>query len=225
MTKSRLHQILFVSLFAVSVLLSFSARSETIAYVTDELTVPLRSGTSTSHRIIKFLPSGTKLNVLEVDEESGFTQVSTEDGKEGWVQSAHLMNNRSAREQLPTLAAKTNELRSLLKELKQEKAQLEKKIKKIEDDNQTLADRIQELREVAAEPAAIADKNRRLTEQLQKVDAMNEQLIADNERMSNMDIKLWFMVGGGVALLSLILGLVIPSFNWGRKKDSWGGGF
>ena len=225
MTKSRLHQILFVSLFAVSVLLSFSARSETTAYVTDELTVPLRSGTSTSHRIIKFLPSGTKLNVLEVDEESGFTQVSTEDGKEGWVKSTHLMNNRSAREQLPTLAAKTNELRSLLKELKQEKAQLEKKIKKIEDDNQTLADRIQELREVAAEPAAIADKNRRLTEQLQKVDAMNEQLIADNERMSNMDIKLWFMVGGGVALLSLILGLVIPSFNWGRKKDSWGGGF
>jgi hypothetical protein len=43
--------------------------------------------------------------------------------------------------------------------------------------------------------------------------------------MSNMDIKLWFMVGGGVALISLILGLVIPSFNWGRKKDSWGGGF
>lgn len=229
MYKSRLHKKLFsslvASLAALFLLLSFSVCAETTVYVSDELTIPLRSGTSNSHRIIKFLPSGAKLNVIETNEDSSYTKVSVEGGKEGWVETAHIMKTRSAREQLPKLTAKTKELRSIVKELKGKNSQLEQKIKKIEEDNQTLADRIQELREVAAEPAAIADKNRRLTEQLEKVDAKNLVLEEDNARLSNVDIKLWFVVGGGVALLSVILGLVIPGFNWGRKKDSWGGGF
>jgi SH3 domain protein len=225
MTKSYLHQMLFVSLSALILLLSFSTWAATTVYVSDELTIPLRSGTSNSHRIIKFLPSGAKLNVIETNEDNSYTKVSAEGGKEGWVETTHIMKARSAREQLPGLQAKTKELRSIVKELKEKKSQLEQRIKKIDEDNQALADRIQELREVAAEPAAIADKNRRLTEQLEKVDAKNAVLEEDNERLSNVDIKLWFVVGGGVALLSVILGLIIPGFNWGRKKDSWGGSF
>jgi SH3 domain protein len=225
MYKFCLHRILLSSLAAVIMLLSFSAWTETTAYVSDELTIPLRSGASNSHRIIKFLPSGTRLNIIEVIEDGSYAKVSTGEGKEGWVEISHTMKARGAREQLPKLTAKTTELRGIVKGLKEKKSQLEQRIKKIEEDNQTLAERIQELREVAAEPAAIADKNRRLTEQLEKVDATNEKLAVDNERMSNMDIKLWFAVGGGVALVSLILGLVIPGFNWGRKKDSWGGSF
>lgn len=221
MYKSCLYQILFT---VVLVLLSFSARAETV-YVSDELTTALRSGGTSSHRIIKFLPSGTRLTVIEADEDAAFTKVSTKEGKEGWVEAKHLMNNRSARDQLPGLQTKTKELRGIVKELKEKKFLLEQKINKIEADNLALTGRIKELRAVAADPIATADKNRRLTNQLEKADAKNLKLTEDNDRLSNMDIKLWFIIGGGVALLSVILGLVIPSFNWGRKKDSWGGGF
>lgn len=204
---------------------SFSAWSETTAYVSDELNIALRSGDTTSHRIIKFIQSGTRLSVTGTNDDGSFSSVVTDDGKEGWVKTEYLMNERSARERLPALISKSNELKETVKELKKDKAELEKTVKKMEVDNATLAARIQELREVAAEPAAIADKNRRLTEQLEKVDILNAKLMADNERMANMDIKLWFIVGGGVALVSLVLGLIIPGFSWGRKKNSWGGGF
>ena len=41
---------------------------------------------STAHRILnRGLPSGTPLEVLSIDEASGFAQVRTENGTEGWI--------------------------------------------------------------------------------------------------------------------------------------------
>ena len=52
-----------------------------VNYISDVLTVPLRSGPSTAHRILhRGLPSGTQLTILAVDEEAGFTQVRTASG-------------------------------------------------------------------------------------------------------------------------------------------------
>ena len=51
--------------------------------------------------------SGTQLQVIETDEESGYTQVRTNAGTEGWVLSRYLMSEASAREQLANL---TNQL-------------------------------------------------------------------------------------------------------------------
>ena len=47
--------------------------------------------------------SGTRLEVIERDADSGYTHVRTQGGTEGWVLTRYLMNEASAREQLENL--------------------------------------------------------------------------------------------------------------------------
>ena len=56
-----------------------------VLYVSDELKVPMRSGASNGHRIVKFLVSGAALTVIEVSEDGNFTHVEASGGKTGWV--------------------------------------------------------------------------------------------------------------------------------------------
>ena len=72
----------------------------TTAYVTDQMEVTLRNGTSTGHRILRMLPSGVPLEVLETDSDSGYTRVRSPSGQEGWVLSRYLQNEPVARDQL-----------------------------------------------------------------------------------------------------------------------------
>ncbi len=87
--KESINRIQFFSYLALSgvILLSFLISepvfAKTVRYVSDELKIPLRSGASNKHRIIKFLRSGTALTVLS--NEDKFTEVEMRDGKSGWV--------------------------------------------------------------------------------------------------------------------------------------------
>ena len=78
--------ILFLIMFSVT----NAAGAETIRYVVDDLTIPVRTGTSTRHKILRFVESGTRLEVLEVAEAEGYTRVRTPDGTEGWGRADFL---------------------------------------------------------------------------------------------------------------------------------------
>ena len=73
------------------------------AWVSDEFEVTLRTGPSTNNAIQLMVSSGTRLEILEEDAESGYTRVRTGGGTEGWVLTRYLMGEPSAREQLETL--------------------------------------------------------------------------------------------------------------------------
>lgn len=62
-------------LLSGSLLFSLCAPAATM-YVSDQFTVPLRRGPSTTYKILHAgLPSGTALEVLSEDRAAGFTQV------------------------------------------------------------------------------------------------------------------------------------------------------
>ena len=72
--------------------------------MTDELTVPLRSGPSVQHRIIYAnLPAGTELEIMSINKEAEFTQVKTRRGTEGWIRSEYLKVGPIARDLLSSL--------------------------------------------------------------------------------------------------------------------------
>ena len=83
--------------------LSATTVSAEPAWVSDQFEITLRSGPSTSNAIQLMVDSGTRLEVLERDAESGYSRVQTQGGTEGWVLTRYLMNEPSAREQLQTL--------------------------------------------------------------------------------------------------------------------------
>lgn len=201
--------------------------------MSDDLTIPMRSGTTTQHKILKFLNSGTALEVHEQSEDGRYVRVSlkAEPDKVGWVQARQLMDQPSAREQLVTIRAANDRLREQRGEMKREmddmkranedlakvQAQLEQKIRDLQG---TLAS----LRSSAAEPIRIAEENQQLKQQLEIERENNEELEQRNAFLADQSIKQWFMIGAAVSLGSLILGLLITRINW-KKRNSWGGSF
>jgi len=229
MHKQTISSLLLIAFLLISPLLS----AKNIQYVSDELTIPMRSGTTNSHKILKFLKSGKAVEVVEETDDKKYSRIVLleDETKTGWVETSLLMLQPSAREQIKVLKNKYQALiekRNLLKKklgdevstnsgLQNVQGQLEAKIQKLQN---TLA----RLRASSAEPIRIADENEKLKQQLSAEKAKNEDLIHENAFLGDQNIKQWFMIGGVVSIGSLILGLLITRINW-KKKESWGGGF
>lgn len=87
------------------ILLSPPARGEEadVVYVTDELRLGLYRTEETSGRTLKTLISGARLTVLERALMS--IRVRTEEGDEGWVKTAYIVEAEPARSRLARLEA------------------------------------------------------------------------------------------------------------------------
>ncbi len=82
-------------LFAVAV-----AHGQT-RYVSDDLVITLRSGPSTQNAIIDNLNSGDAVDILEEEDDSGYSRVRVRaSGAEGWVLSRYLSTERAAGDRL-----------------------------------------------------------------------------------------------------------------------------
>lgn len=213
--------------FSMAAFFSTQVVSETISYASDELTIPMRSGTSPQHRITRFIKSGTALKVLEASEDSDYSLVSTPDGKEGWVKNSDMMGERGARERLVSANDKLNKSRETVKQLKKtmtdlktESRTLSKQLAASEKKSSTLDSDFAYFKKVTANPIALASENRTLVKDIKTVTTQNQQLKSRNERLSDDSTKDWFIRGAVVALGSLLLGLLITRIRW--QKKSWG---
>ncbi len=102
-------RILLVLLLTIS-----SAQAE---HITDKLLVGLYAKPASGLQPLKVLPSGTPLEVLE--RKDAFSKVKLGDGKEGWVKSVYISNEKPARAMLLELQAKTGTLQNKLREAEQ----------------------------------------------------------------------------------------------------------
>ncbi|HEB83223.1 MAG TPA: TIGR04211 family SH3 domain-containing protein [Gammaproteobacteria bacterium] len=201
-------------------------------YVSDELKIPMRSGASNQHRIIKFLISGTPVTVLETSEDGKFTHVELNSGKSGWVLSSDLQDIPSGRARLASANKKLEKyreeiasLKSTVKELNAEVRQLKKENKTLQNERTNLSNAMEDLKITAANPLSLAKKNKQLKKELSKVRKHESALEDENQRLRSSQAQEWFLIGGGVAIGSLILGLIITRINWRRKRNSWGDSF
>jgi SH3 domain protein len=84
------------------------------AHITDKLLVGLYAQPKSGIQPSKVLPSGTPLEVLE--RKDAYSKVRLGDGKEGWVKSVYISNEKPARAMLLELQAKTSTLQNKLRE-------------------------------------------------------------------------------------------------------------
>ncbi|VAW68270.1 hypothetical protein MNBD_GAMMA10-2383, partial [hydrothermal vent metagenome] len=218
-------------LFIVLLLISTQLSARNIQYVSDELTIPMRTGGTNSHKILKFLKSGQAVDVLEESEDKTRARIVLveDESKTGWVESSVLMARPSAREQLKRLKNKNQTLKEAGGSLKNDlgdantrNAELLNVQRQLEKKNLDLQNTLSRLRASSAEPIRIADENEQLKKQLTQARDKNESLVQENAFLSDQNIKRWFMIGALVSIGSLILGLLITRVNW-KKKESWGG--
>jgi len=191
------------------------AQAET-RYIVDQAKLPLRSGQGTSFSIVRMLPSGAAVRVLE-QSDAGYTRVRTAKGKEGWILSRYLMKSPAARDRL---AWAEKEL-SKLKRLKQDKKSLEQIRQQLSGDNKQLQNELTRIRKTAANAVLIADENKALQAKASQAEQAYDDLRQETKDIRSGAQQRWFMLGGGAILLGILLGLILPRLKF-RRKDRWG---
>jgi len=207
-------------------MLAGNAVAET-RYVSDTLEITMRSGKGTNFGITRMLRSGTPVEVLEVDEKSGYTQVRTKSGKEGWVLTRFLMNGRAARERLETaeknlaeLELENRKLTTAMTALTEEKSGLEKNLEELEGESRGVNQELSEIKRTASSALAIDSENKELKGRMVSLERQLQTVQQENEALKDRTARDWFMVGAAVVLLGIIVGLIIPKIRF-RKKSSW----
>jgi len=209
---------------SAGLLLASTAYAEP-AWVSDQFEITLRSGPSTSNAIQLMLDSGTRLEVLERDDEAGYTRVMTQGGTEGWVLTRYLMNEASAREQLQALTSQlTNantrgsSLDSQLDAIKGQYDSASSRIATLEREKAAVENELAELKRTAANVLAIRDQNTTLMDELAAAQIRADTLEQENRVLSSQTTRYWFVTGALVLVVGLILGLWLPRINWRRRR-------
>jgi len=195
------------------------------AWVSDEFEITLRSGPSTSNAIQLMLSSGTRVEVLERDAETGYTRVRTEGGTEGWVLTRYLMGEPSAREQLQTLTsqltnanAQGSSLNTQLQAIRGEQDAAKRRIAELEREKSNLEKELAEIRRTAANTLAINDQNRTLMDELERARIRTDTLEQENRQLASQTTRYWFMAGALVLLIGILLGIWLPRIRWQRRS-------
>lgn len=195
------------------------------AWVTDQFEITLRSGPSTSNAIQLMVSSGTRLEVLERDADSGYTRVRTQGGTEGWVLTRYLMNEASAREQLQTLTgqltnanSRGSTLDSQLKAIRSEHDTASRKIQTLEREKAAVEKELADIKRTAADVLSINDQNRALMDQLTEAQIRADTLEQENRALASQTKRYWFMAGALVLLVGILLGIWLPRIRWQRRS-------
>ena len=219
MIKSTLHFVLITLIFAAS------AAVAAPAWVSDEFEITLRSGPSTGNAIQLMVSSGMQLEVLERDADSGYSRVRTPGGTEGWVLTRYLMNERSAREQLQTLTSdltnansRGTSLGSQLTAIKGEYDSANSRIETLQREKAAAEKELADIRRTAANVLGINEKNKSLMDQLATAQIRADTLEQENRQLSSQTTRYWFMSGGLVLLVGVILGIWLPRIRWQRRS-------
>jgi len=164
------------------------------AYVTDSFRISLRKGPSNENKILKFLPSGIAVDVLESQE--GWTRVRPlEPGQgdiEGWILSRYLITRLPWEVHARSLKLENNKLKEKLVRIEKE---WEEVLKRESSDYLKL--------KIAYETA------QRTVQTLTK----------ENENLRSSQMNKWFAMGALVLLCGFMIGLMIGRQQKKRRSS------
>ncbi|MEM6161552.1 TIGR04211 family SH3 domain-containing protein [Erwinia sp. P6884] len=198
-----------IGLTLLTVSVATAVHAEEKRYISDELSTYVRSGPSDGYRLVGTLNAGEEVTLLQTNENTKYGQIRDANDRTTWIPLAQLSEQPSLRTRVPQLEQQVQDLTGKLANIdnswNQRTAEMQKK--------------------VAGSDAAINNlkaENQKLKNELivaqKKVNAANVQL-DDKQRTIIMQ---WFMYGGGVAGVGLLLGLLLPHMIPSRKKkDRW----
>lgn len=216
---------ILTSIAAVVLFVMAAPATAESVWVTDQFEITLRSGPSTSNAIQRMLNSGTQLEVLERDAETGYTRVRTQGGTEGWVLTRYLMNEASAREQLATLTSRLTSansrgtsLNSQLAAIRGEQEAARQQIEALEREKAGLESELAEIKRTAANVLSINEQNKSLMDQLTAAQIRADTLEQENRALASQTTRYWFMAGALVLLVGILLGIWLPRVRWQRRS-------
>ena len=163
-------------------LLAASAHAETI-YVIDELKIGLHQDRTTDSPIMKLVPSGTALTVIERDND--LVHVQEPEGIRGWVNSKYVINTKPGK-------ALTKELENKNKELQKEIALLKSKEPTISTTGDATAAQKDLEQQLKTERLKVGELQAQIADLKARIPNINnsEQFLADIEQLKQENKQL-----------------------------------
>ncbi|SJL85388.1 TIGR04211 family SH3 domain-containing protein [Vibrio palustris] len=178
-------------------------------YISDELFTYMHSGPTNKYRIIGSVNAGEKVKQLDENKDSGFTKIVDEKGRTGWVQSRFVTKTESRAIRMPKLE----------KELAVVKSKLATAQKTADEEKAGLAESLEvRNKQISDLEKNYGDISNKLTNSQAEVRQLRAKLDTQKEDL----LLKYFMYGGGVAGIGLLLGLILPHIIPRRKRSPSG---
>ncbi|MEM1433235.1 MAG: TIGR04211 family SH3 domain-containing protein [Pseudomonadota bacterium] len=205
-------------------LLSTSAAADT-RYISDRLSVPLRSGPTNGHRIINFLPAGTQLEVLESDADTKYSRIRTARGTEGWLEARNLAQQPGARQRLSAAEAEIRQLqqrldseRSKAAELANSKGSAEATSNQLQAQLESITGELEALQAISSNAVAEHAENQKLSALNVRLRSEVQGLAAERDRLEQREQQRIFLFGAGLVIAGLLLGVLIKARP---RRSAW----
>jgi len=195
-----------------------------VVYVTDEIKIGLHQEPSNESPIIKLVPSGTKLNIIE--RENDLIYAEEPEGVRGWINSQNVLNSKPGRTKVIELETVNKKLEEKIKSLHNESEksisnnELEKKLNterlkvgelQVELTNiKSKAGNIESNEKLLADIDRLKNANKQLINQLESSGIVSDddgnQISSKNSSLSFMSFIIIFIIGviGGILILDFI---------------------
>jgi SH3 domain protein len=199
---------LIVVLLATLIPLAASAETRFV-----EVEVTLRTGQGTGFGIVRMIRSGTPVEVLEQDRQTGYARIRMPGGTEGWILTRYLTDSPVGAEELVAARQRIDQLARENRELTEER-------NRYMGEADTLAEELARLKDLSSNAIALEDANRGLRSTLIRNEETIGNLEAENRRLRSSVTRDWFLTGAGVLGGGILLGVILPRLRW-RRKRSW----
>lgn len=194
---------LLISCLLISVSLPAFTQTQ---YVTENLNTYLRKGAGDQFKISGTIQAGEKVTVL--DRKERYTLIRDDKNREGWILNSELTSTPSSKELAPKLQQQVEELTL--------------KLNRIDSDWQQRTVEMQRRAEQANQQSSmLLDQNAQLKRELDILKSKNRDLEALQDAQSREIMIQYFIYGGSVLGVGLLLGLIIPLLFPRRRNNGW----
>ena len=190
-----------------AVLLSASTQAFAADYIAENLSTYMRKGAGNQFKISGSIQAGEPVTVL--DKKDNFVLIRDSRNREGWVLASEISQTASPRELIP--------------QLQQEVQTLTAKLKNMDSDWQRRTAEMQRRSQDAEKQSSnLFEENAQLKRELEIVKNKNRNLeIMQDAEKRTIAIQ-YFIYGGSVLVVGLLLGLIIPIILPKRRSRNGG---
>jgi SH3 domain protein len=198
-----------------------------IVYVTDDFNLALRDTASTHGKVLQSLPTGAALTLIGEPTRSGFIRVRLSNGTEGYIKTRYTKKEPPEYDATDTsgknIALLQTENAALRTELKAAKDAVNPDTpleQSLASERDKLSKELNELKKTAGASVQLKNERDELQERVVNVERELQQLKLENQALKDTTHQDWFLYGGILALLGVLLGFILPKLSW-RRRSSW----
>lgn len=195
----------------------------TTVYVKPSTEVAVRRGKGTEFKIIAFVKDGT--TVLLLEEDGSYARVRLPNAKEGWMLTRFLSEDPPLEQLVVSLQQENEKVIKREAELRQELGELSEALDTTNSElSITLTEKdsaVEDYAKLERDTADVVKIKSELEDTLKSNEQLTEKLAVvelENDNLSKDKKLYWFLAGGGVLLLGMLLGRM-PGPSRKRKSS------